>query len=632
MSGCRATVRTVSDRDRFGVPRPVHAPPLTFLPQFRSVQGDLFLFRVRSRFPSHRRSIRTISIEGSILTFSDFALKSELIQAVSEIGFEIATPIQEKVIPFMIENTDDLIGLAQTGTGKTAAFGLPILNSITIADRYPQALVICPTRELCIQITGDLQSYGKYLRGLSVTAVYGGDSMDRQMRALHSGTHIVAATPGRLLDLMKRKAMDASHVRFLVLDEADIMLNMGFKEEMDAILASVPTERQTLLLSATMSSEVSRIASDYMRSPVEITAGARNAGASTVVHGYYMVHARDKYLALKRIVDFHPGMYGIIFCRTRAATQEIADRMIKDGYEAESLHGDLSQQQRDLVMRKFRQRSLQLLVATDIAARGLDVDDLTHVIHYDLPDDSEVYTHRSGRTGRAGKSGVSLAIINLREKYKIRQAEITTRGKIAEMHVPTGQEICERQLMHLIDRVKTVEVDNDRIARYMPIVEEKLSGLNREELLAHFVSLEFNRFLDYYKSVDDLAKVSELRGNERGSRSEYGRDRGSARDRGRDQDFENLTFNIGKKDRVLPVDIIGIVNRSMRGTNVRIGRIDIGQYETMVQIESDSAETVLSSVRGQSFQGKKLRIDRAQPGYAKAGHRPAEYHRKRPGK
>ena len=555
------------------------------------------------------------------MTFNDFALKSELIQAVSEIGFEIPTPIQEEVIPFMLENGEDLIGLSQTGTGKTAAYGLPILDAITLTDRFPQALVLCPTRELCVQITGDLVSYGKYLRGLVVTSVYGGDSMERQVRALRTGTHIIVATPGRLLDLMNRGTADIGHLRFLVLDEADIMLNMGFKDEMDAILASVPAERQTLLLSATMQDEVARIASDYMKSPVEITVGTKNAGATTVEHGYYMVHARDKYLALKRIVDFHPGMYAIIFCRTRASTQEIADRMIKDGYDAESLHGDLSQAQRDLVMRKFRERNLQLLVATDIAARGLDVDDLTHVIHFDLPDDPEIYTHRSGRTGRAGKSGVSLAIINMREKYKIRQAESSIRGRISEIRIPTGREICERQLMHLIDRVKAVDVDTDRIARYMPIIEEKLSGLDREELLTHFVSLEFNRFLDYYKTSADLTPVTEIQRGERG-------------ERGRAQDFVTLLLNIGKKERVLPADVIGIVNRATKNQSVKIGRIDIGAFETQVQVEAAAVGLVLSSVRGQTFRGRKLRAEPQQSQYARPTRRPevsrsGEYRKRR---
>ncbi|HUX12460.1 MAG TPA: DEAD/DEAH box helicase [Spirochaetia bacterium] len=563
------------------------------------------------------------------MTFNDFALKSELIQAVSEIGFEIATPIQERVIPYMLENDVDLTALAQTGTGKTAAFGLPILNSLTLADRFPQALVICPTRELCMQITGDLQSYGKYLHGLSVTAVYGGDSMDRQIRAMRAGTHVVVATPGRLLDLMNRKAVDAARVRYLVLDEADIMLNMGFKEEMDAILSAVPSERQTVLLSATMSHEVARIAAEYMKNPVEISAGARNAGASTVEHGYYMVHARDKYVALKRIVDFHPDMYAIVFCRTRASTQDVADRMIKDGYNAEALHGEMAQPQRDLVMRKFRQRNLQLLVATDIAARGLDVDDLTHVIHYDLPDEPEVYTHRSGRTGRAGKSGISLSIINLREKYKIRQAENAIRGKITEIRIPTGQEICERQLMHQIDRVKAVEVDTDRIARYMPIIEEKLVGLDREQILAHFVSLEFNRFLDYYKSAAELSPVSEFRS------SEYGSDRGRSRveGRGRIEDSVNLVLNIGKKDRVLPADVIGIINRATRGSNVNIGRIDIGEFDTRLQIEAGAAAIVIASVRGQSFRSRKLRVEEQKGSpYARPPGRPGGYKGKRSGR
>jgi len=534
-------------------------------------------------------------------------LKSELIQALSDIGFEVPTPIQERVIPYLLENGVDLTALAQTGTGKTAAFGLPILNSVTVAERAPQALVICPTRELCVQIAGDLASYGKYISGLNITAVYGGDSMDRQIRSLRGGSHIIVATPGRLLDLMNRGAVDTGRVRHLVLDEADIMLNMGFKEEMDAILENVPAGRQTVLLSATMSAEVARIASRYMKDPVEISAGARNSGASTVQHGYYMVHARDKYLALRRIVDFHPDMYAIVFCRTRAATGEVAGRMVKDGYNAEALHGDMAQAQRDLVMGKFRQRSVQLLVATDIAARGLDVDDLTHVIHYDLPDEPEVYTHRSGRTGRAGKSGISLSIINLREKYKLRRIEQTIRGRIPELKVPSGEEICERRLMHQMDRVKGVQVDPERMARYLPIIEQKLEGLGRADLLAHFVSLEFNTFLDYYKSAAELTPVGDFHSPERGHAGAGAR--GGYRRDNRDGDFVNLVLNVGRKARVQAADVIGIVNRATPGDKVDIGRIDIGDFNTRVQIEPRAAEAVLSSVRGQTFRGRKIRAE-----------------------
>ncbi|MEW5815801.1 MAG: DEAD/DEAH box helicase, partial [Spirochaetota bacterium] len=441
-----------------------------------------------------------------------------------------------------------------------------------------------------------------------------GAGIEGQIKALRHGTHIVVATPGRLLDLMNRGIADVSSIRFLVLDEADIMLNMGFKEELDAILKSVPEERQTILLSATMPEEVAEIASNYMCRPEEITIGRKNTGIATVEHNYFIVHAKEKYLALKRIVDFHPDMYAIIFCRTRSATQEIADKMIKDGYNAEALHGDLSQVQREFVMRKFRERSFQLLIATDIAARGLDVSNLTHVIHYDLPDEIEVYTHRSGRTGRAGKNGISLAVINMKEKYRIKQIERVIQRAITEAKVPNGKDICEQQLMRLIDRVKSVKVDTDQISPYMPIIEEKLAALNREELLKHFVSLEFNRFLQYYKNTPDLKPVVREVETSKFARKERDRNYRDKRSRERSDvgrnDFTYLIINLGKKDKVLPPQIIGLINQSTRNRHIRIGKIDIGSAASRVQVESSFAGHVYSTLKGYNFLGRKLLVEK----------------------
>ena len=438
------------------------------------------------------------------MNFQELGLSKNVLKGIGQLSFTNPTPIQERVIPLILAGTMDIVGLAQTGTGKTAAFGLPLLEKIRMDDNRPQALILCPTRELCIQITSDIEAYAKCIKGFSVTAVYGGAPIQNQIRSIKKGTHVIVATPGRLLDLLNRKAVNISKAKFMVLDEADIMLHMGFKDELDAILARVPQKRQALMFSATMPKGVAKIASRYMRDPIEVTVGRKNSCTSNVSHNYFMVHARDKYQALKRIVDYYPDIYSIIFCRTRISTQQVADQMIRDGYNAESLHGDLSQAQRSYVMDKFKDRSLQILVATDIAARGLDVNDLSHVIHYDLPDDIELYTHRSGRTGRAGKDGISLSIINMKEKFRIRRIEDFIKQKIIQTKIPRGRDICTQQLMHLIDKVKTVEVDSAQISPYMKVIEQKLSGLSRDELLKHFVSLEFNRFLNYYKDRTDL--------------------------------------------------------------------------------------------------------------------------------
>jgi ATP-dependent RNA helicase DeaD len=463
-------------------------------------------------------------------------------------------------------------------------------------DPATQGLILCPTRELCLQSYKFLKTYTKYIKRIRVSAVYGGSNIVQQIKELERGAHIIVATPGRLLDLVKRKKADISMLKYFILDEADIMLDMGFKDELDALFHAVGEERQVFLFSATMPPDVEAITSNYMTDPGEITIGVKNAGVQTIDHKYVMVHARDKYLALKRIVDFYPGIYGIVFCRTRLSTKEIADKMIKDGYNAEALHGDLSQVQREYVMTKFRKENIQLLIATDVAARGLDVNNLTHIIHYDLPDKVEIYNHRSGRTGRIGKEGISYAIINLKEKYKLRNIEGTIKRKITAVQVPAGRDICEQQLMHLIDRVKSVKVDEEQIAPYMPVIEEKLAGLDREELLQHFVSLEFNRFLTYYKNTPDLTPVAQ---------------RGKRHKKSKVDDKTNylpLRINVGRKDRITPPDIIGLINQSTRCRHIKIGSIDMSLSTSTLEIEETYFEDVIEALQDFTFKGRRIKI------------------------
>jgi len=430
-------------------------------------------------------------------TFEELGLKPEILKIIDELGFVNPTPIQEKIIPVILGSRKDLIGLAQTGTGKTAAFGLPIIQLV-------QALVLCPTRELGMQVANDLKTYGKYVKNFNVVSVYGGASIEPQINAIKKGCQVVVGTPGRTLDLIKRKVLKIKHIRWMVLDEADEMLNMGFKDELDAILEQTPAEKETLLFSATMPKEIRQIANKYMNDPEEVLAGKKNIGAENVRHEFYSVQAKDRYEVLKRIADMNPHIYSIVFCRTRRETKEVADKLIADGYNADALHGDLSQAQRDNVMKRFRTKHLQILVATDVAARGLDVNDLTHVINYNLPDELEAYIHRSGRTGRAGKSGISIAICHSRELNKIKRLEQLSGKKFVKKLVPGGAEICEKQLYNLIDKVEKIEVNESQIEKYLPVIYKKLDWLSREELIKHFVSVEFNSFLEYYKGAKDL--------------------------------------------------------------------------------------------------------------------------------
>ena len=537
------------------------------------------------------------------MDFNSFGLKPEILTAIAEWNFENPTEIQEKVIPFLLSEKRDIVGLAQTGTGKTAAFGLPLIHFADPEIKQPEGLILAPTRELCLQISADLTQFAKHLPAITVTAVYGGANIVTQIKELRKGAQIVAATPGRLVDLIRRKKIDISKVKRVVLDEADIMLNMGFKDELDAILKETPEDKNVLLLSATMPSDVARIADEYMTAPERFVVGKKNSGSENIQHLYYMVHSRDKYLTLKRLLDFHPDIYGIVFCRTKISTQEIADKLIRDGYSAEAIHSDLSQNQRDSVMGKFRARGFQLLVATDVAARGIDVNELTHIIHYDLPDETANYVHRSGRTGRAGRSGMSLALINMKEGRKIHLIEKTLGQKITEAVVPTGRDICEKQLMHLIDRVHTVEVDEEQIRPYLPIIEEKLAALDREELLKHFVSLEFNQFLSYYKHAKDITPAK----NEKRDRNST--DGRNSRKGGRQGGgYTTFRINLGRKDKVLPPELINIVNKEFPGEKIQLGRIDIDQTWSLMQVDSDRAEEVLKKLNRSSFRGRKLSL------------------------
>ena len=441
------------------------------------------------------------------MTFSKLGLNKNLQKAIKDLGFVEPTPIQKDTIPYLINENKDLIALAQTGTGKTAAFGLPIIEKIEINRKIPQSIILCPTRELCLQITKDMDSYAKYIKGLKITAVYGGANIQTQIRALTSGTQIVVGTPGRVIDLIKRKKLKLNDIETVVLDEADEMLNMGFKEDLDTILAETPEEKQTLLFSATMPKEVMRITKNYMFSPKTIEVARRNEGAENVEHHYYMVNARDRYKALRRICDINTGIYGIVFCRTRRETKDVADKLMQDGYNADALHGELSQSQRDHVMQRFRRKSIQLLVATDVAARGIDINELSHVINYNLPDDNEIYVHRSGRTGRAGNKGISIIIAHSRERRKIQSIEKMLKRELILKQVPNGEEICEIQLLQLVDKVVNTEVST-QINKYLPAITEKLAHLDKEELLKHFISAEFNRFLSFYKNASNLNVTS----------------------------------------------------------------------------------------------------------------------------
>lgn len=537
--------------------------------------------------------------------FSALGLSEEMLAAVQAKGFETPTSIQRLTIPRLLSGENDIIAQSQTGTGKTAAFGLPILQQIEPSKEGVQSIILVPTRELAVQAAEELLSYNRERR-LSITAIYGGAAMSEQLRRLSRGVDIVVGTPGRVLDHIRRGTLKLDKVRFLVLDEADEMLNMGFLDSINAILSKVPQERKMLLFSATMPKEIEQIARTYMHEPKEVVVGSRNEGAENVRHVYYMVHAKDKYPALKRIADYYPSIYGIIFCRTRRETQEIADQLIADGYNADSLHGELSQAQRDAVMQKFRLRNLQLLVATDVAARGLDVTDLTHVINYGLPDDIETYTHRSGRTGRAGKSGVSVAIVHSREKGKMRAIEKIIGKKFERGMVPTGEQICEKQLFNLADRIEKVKVNEEEIAKYLPNISRKLGWLTGQDLIKRIVSLEFNRLIDYYRDTPDLDIPDEnTRKPKEGNFAKEGRNGRKKDIRTAEAGFERIYINLGKAHGFFPPNLIEMVNSLVPG-RVNIGRIDLLSSYSLFDVEKSSAQKVVGALKGNEFYGHRI--------------------------
>lgn len=550
-------------------------------------------------------------------TFEELGVVANIRKAIEEMGYENPMPVQEEVIPYLLGETNDVIALAQTGTGKTAAFGLPLLQKTNTKENVPQALILCPTRELCLQIASDLADYSKYIENLRVLPVYGGSSIESQIKSLKRGVQIIVATPGRLIDLINRKTVDLANVKNVVLDEADEMLNMGFLDSIDEILARVPEDRLMLLFSATMPKEVAKITKKYMNSPKEITIGRKNEGSNNVKHVYYMVHAKDKYLALKRIADYYPNIYGIIFCRTRRETQEIADKLIQDGYNADSLHGDLSQAQRDYVMQKFRVHNIQLLVATDVAARGLDVDSLTHVINYGLPDDIESYTHRSGRTGRAGKTGTSIAIVHVKEKGKIREIEKIINKKFEQGTIPSGEAICEKQLFSLVDRIEKVKVNEDEISNLLPSVYRKLDWLEKEDIIKRVVALEFNRLIDYYRDAEEIESPSD-RSSSRDDKSyprRKDRDRNdrSSGGHGAERGYSRLFINVGRTDNVNPATLMGLVNDFVP-EKVNIGRIDILQNFSFFEVPEKDAQKVIKSMSRQEQNGRRLSVEVAQGG------------------
>ena len=553
----------------------------------------------------------------SLLTFDDLGVSAPLMQAVEELGFEHPMPIQAQVIPVILGHTEagegrDVVGLAQTGTGKTAAFGLPVLQNIDLRKAEPQALVLAPTRELCLQIASDLQDYSKYLKGIAILPVYGGSSIGSQIGALKRGVHVVVATPGRLIDLMERGAVSLAKVKTLVLDEADEMLNMGFQEDIETILGGVPEDHRTMLFSATMPKTIAEIAKKYLNNAVEITIGHKNAGSANVNHVYYLVHAKDKYAALKRIVDYYPNIYGIIFCRTKLDTEEISKNLMDEGYNADALHGDLSQEQRDLVMRKFRTRHLQLLVATDVAARGLDVDDLTHVINYGLPDDLEVYTHRSGRTGRAGKKGTSICIVHIKERRRLKDIERFIGKQFEKGQIPTTERIIEKQLFNLADRLEKVDVQEEQIEKYMDSVLKKLGWLSAEDLVKRIVSLEFNRMLEFYKGSENLDIPEERKPREKGAKREK-RERSAVKDGAEgkavqaEPGFTRIFINLGKRDGIFPKQLIALMNAHVHH-RIEMGRIDLLSNFSFFEVPEQDARFVIKDMDGADWKGRRVSV------------------------
>ncbi len=533
--------------------------------------------------------------------FGESDIDKRILKAISDMGFETPMPVQQQVIPFLLKQTRDLVALAHTGTGKTAAFGIPIIQQINTASKQTQALILAPTRELCLQITDDLTNMAKYIDNLNVVPIYGGANIVTQIRQVAAGAQIVVATPGRMLDMLNRKKVSVSAIQWLVLDEADEMLNMGFKEELGGVLASTPENKRVLLFSATMPRGIEAIAHSYMKKPMEITVGIRNTGAENVSHQYYVVHAKNRYLALKRIADFYPDIYAIIFCRTRTETQEVADWLIKDGYNADALHGDLSQAQRDSVMNRFRTRNLQMLVATDVAARGIDVVDLTHIINYNLPDDIEYYTHRSGRTGRAGKTGISIVIVNIKEVFRIGQIEKQIGKKFQQVKIPTGVEVCEKQLLHLVEKLKNTEIQHADIDRFLPAAYERLKTLSKEDIIARFVSAEFNRFLSYYRGATDInvSQKKEMKAMPSRTASKSG---GPTR----------LSVNLGKMEKFNARKLQAYLLETANIAKLRIANVDVQLCNSYFEVDAQFAEVLIARFGKEKYAQRRVRIDYAE--------------------
>ena len=548
-------------------------------------------------------------------TFEELGVSEEIRRAIEELGFEQPMPVQEAVIPYLLGNGNDVIALAQTGTGKTAAYGIPVLQKVDPTQKETQALILSPTRELCLQIADDLSDFSKYIDGLHVAAVYGGASIEMQSRQLRKGAQIIVATPGRLIDLMKRGVAKLDTVNNVVLDEADEMLNMGFSESINAIFEGVPSDRNTLLFSATMSREIEKIAKSYLHDYKEIVVGSRNEGAEKVNHIYYMVHAKDKYLALKRIVDYYPSIFAIIFCRTKVETQEIADKLIRDGYNAEALHGDLSQQQRDLTMQKFRQHNVQFLVATDVAARGLDVDDLTHVINYGLPDDIESYTHRSGRTGRAGKKGTSISIIHTRERYKVKAIEKIIQKEFVDGTLPAAKDICSKQLYKVMDQILKVDVNEEEIEPFLKDIYRHFEYIDKEDIIKKIISMTFNRFLEYYANAPEIEKPSGKRSDregERSSRSSRG-ERTRKAPRTPEAGYKRLFINLGKDDGFYPGEVMQFINKNVHGRQ-EVGHIDLLGKFSYIEVPEKDANKVMKALNGTTYKKREVRCNDAEEG------------------
>jgi ATP-dependent RNA helicase DeaD len=540
------------------------------------------------------------------MTFKELGIDKRILKAITEMGFETPMAVQQEVIPFLLEQTADLVAMAHTGTGKTAAFGIPIIQKIDPSSPKTQALILAPTRELCMQITDDLNNFAKYIENLNIVPIYGGANIMTQIKQVAAGAQIVVATPGRMLDMLKRRKVNVSAISWLVLDEADEMLDMGFKDDLNEILSGTPLQKRVLLFSATMPRGIETIARSYMKKPAEITVGLKNTGAENISHQYYVVHAKDRYAALKRIADFYPDIYAIIFCRTKIETQEVATSLIKDGYNADALHGDLSQPQRDSVMNRFRSRNLQMLVATDVAARGIDVTDLTHIINYNLPDDIENYTHRSGRTGRAGKSGISIVIINLKEDFRIKHIEKQIGKKFTQVKIPTGPEVCEKQLLHLIEKVKNTEIQHDQIGAFLPAVYEQLKGVTKEEIIQRFVSAEFNRFLSYYRNAADINVVLRKESSRQDSRP-GNRPVGVG-------GAVRLFINLGQMERFNDRRLKSYLQDAANIPDLRISHVEVTRSCSFFEIDPAQAEFLIAKLKKEKFENRRVQVEYADKG------------------